>query len=159
MKVIYPGTFDPITLGHLDIIKRASRIFSSVTIGVAQDTRKNTIFSLEERVRMIEQEVAHIKNVEVIGFTGLLVDFARKNDVHTMVRGLRAVSDFEYEFQLAYVNRKMNHKIDTVFLPSTEEGHFISSSFAREIARLGGDLSQLVSVNVANMLIAKVHYL
>ncbi len=159
MKVIYPGTFDPITLGHFDIIKRASRIFPSVIIGVAQDTRKNTMFSLDERVAMIEQEVKDIMNVEVKGFTGLLVDFAKNNGVHTMVRGLRAVSDFEYEFQLAYVNRKMNHKIDTVFLPSTEEGHFISSSFAREIAKLGGDLSQLVSANVASMLTSKINSL
>ncbi len=156
--VLYPGTFDPITIGHFDVIKRASSIFSKVIIAVAKDTRKNSVFNLEERVDMVEVEVAisGIKNIEVVGFTGLLVDFAKKNNIYTVVRGLRAVSDFEYEFQMAYVNKKMNSKIDTIFLPATEEGHFISSSFAREISRLGGDLSQLVSKNVAEKLIARL---
>ena len=153
---IYPGTFDPITFGHLDIIKRAVDLVGHLIIGVAKDTNKKPIFSLQERVEMVEKEVAFLnrdeKTVEVVGFEGLLVDFARQNNSHIIIRGLRAVSDFEYEFQMSGMNSKLDNKIQTVFLPASESTHFIASRLVKEVARLGGNIEEFVSKNVKEKL-------
>ncbi len=148
---IYPGTFDPITFGHLDIIKRALKIADRLIIAVAKDNSKNPIFSVAERLKLIEQEVAHInqdKTIEVVGFEGLLIDFARQKKSDIIVRGLRAVSDFEYEFQMFGMNSKLDPSIQTIFLPASESTHFIASRLVKEVARLGGDVSKFVSKNV-----------
>ncbi len=151
---VYPGTFDPITYGHLDVIKRAALIFDRLVIAVAIDTNKTVEFSVQERVALIEQEVArmNIANIEVTAFSGLLVNFVSVYGANIIVRGLRALSDFEYEFQMAYMNYKLNAKIETVFLPATEHGHYISSSFVKQIAKLDGDLSGFVSAEIAAVL-------
>ena len=153
-KVIYPGTFDPITLGHMDVLKRIAKIFDCIILGVAADSRKNTLFSVEERVAMARNEMQEqgLKNVEVQSFNGLLVDFARRVDSKIIVRGLRAVSDFEYEFQMSYINNKLTSDIETMFIPATANGHFISSSFVKEIARLDGKLEGLASSYVIEKL-------
>ena len=149
---IYPGTFDPITFGHMDIIKRAVDLVGHLIIGVAKDNNKKPIFSLQKRVEMVEKEVAFLnkdeKIVEVVGFEGLLVDFARQNNSHIIIRGLRAVSDFEYEFQMSGMNSKLDNKIQTVFLPASESTHFIASRLVKEVARLGGNIGEFVSKNV-----------
>ena len=146
---VYPGTFDPITLGHVDIIKRAVKIVDKLIIAVAVDTAKTPIFSLEERVEMVKKDIKSIDSkIEVIGFEGLLVNFAKENGAGVIVRGLRAVSDFEYEFQMSGMNTKMNPAIQTVFLPASESTHFIASRFVKEIVRLGGDVNGLVSEDV-----------
>lgn len=149
---IYPGTFDPITVGHIDLIKRSISVCDKLIIAVAQDTPKNTLFSLSQRVSMIKKDISLYLNevkgkIEVIGFKGLLVDFADKNNATIMVRGLRAVSDFEYEFQLAAMNYKINPKIQTIFIPASESKQFIASNLVKEVARLKGDVSQFVSKN------------
>jgi pantetheine-phosphate adenylyltransferase len=150
---IYPGTFDPITFGHMNIIERASGIFDNLIVGVAADTTKHCIFSLEERAEIVKQEIES-RNIQawVVPFHGLLTEFAERNGIGVIIRGLRALSDFEYEFQMAYMNYKMNPNIETIFLAATESSHFISSRFVREIARLEGDLSGLVSDKVAQRL-------
>lgn len=149
---IYPGTFDPITFGHLDVIKRALKIVDRLVIAVAKDTSKKPIFSLEERTKMAEEEVKIFnkdkKVVEVIGFEGLLVSFAKKNNANIIIRGLRAVSDFEYEFQMSGMNAQLDPDIETIFLPATESTHFIASKLVKEVARLNGDVSSFVSKNV-----------
>lgn len=153
---IYPGTFDPITLGHLDVIKRAASIFSNLIVAVAEDTNKAPIFSLEERVAIVQNEINNYvtakSNIVVKPFKGLLIEFARKENARVILRGMRAVSDFEYEFQMAFMNNKQAPDIHTMFLPATEKGHFISSRFVKELARLKGDLSKFVSQDVANRL-------
>jgi pantetheine-phosphate adenylyltransferase len=151
---IYPGTFDPITLGHIDIIKRAAKIFDEVIVAVAIDSTKKTIFTVEERIAMVQAEVQNIglANVVCETFHGLLVDFVVTKNAAIVVRGLRALSDFEYEFQMSYMNNKLRPEVETVFLPATENSHFISSSFVKEVARLNGDVSALVSEHVAQML-------
>lgn len=156
-RVIYPGTFDPVTLGHMDIIKRATVIFDYVIVGVAASFGKNTLFTLEERKKILEQELvtAGIERCEVMVFDGLLVDFARVHGISIIVRGLRALSDFEREFKMAYINHKMDKNVNTVFIPASEDGHFIASSVAKEIAQLGGDLRALVSPSVADMIYEK----
>lgn len=150
MKAIYPGTFDPITNGHLDVIKRAIKIFQSITIGVARNAEKNPLFTEEKRKKMIEEVLVEnkIKNVEVKIFSGLLVDFASEVKAGVIIRGLRAVSDFEYEFQMACVNNRLNHELETIFLPASEDMHFISSRFIKSIALLKGDVSQFVPQEV-----------
>jgi pantetheine-phosphate adenylyltransferase len=151
---VYPGTFDPITLGHIDIIKRAVKIVDKLIIAVAIDTSKTPIFSLEERVEMVKSDISTIDaNIEVVGFEGLLVNFAKENGAGIIIRGLRAVSDFEYEFQMSGMNSKMNPDINTVFLPASESTHFIASRFVKEIVRLDGDVGELVSENVKNKLL------
>lgn len=154
MKAVYPGTFDPITLGHLDVIKRASKIFSHITIGVARNAEKNPMFIEEKRKQMIEEVLlgAKIKNIDVKIFTGLLVDFASKAKAGVIIRGLRAVSDFEYEFQMACVNNRLNSGLETIFLPASEDMHFISSRFIKSIATLKGDVSQFVPKEVLKYL-------
>lgn len=151
---IYPGTFDPITNGHLDIIKRASKLFNILIVGIAQDSEKNVFFSAEIRKKIIEETLyqENILNVEVKIFSGLLVNFAKNEGSTVIVRGLRAVSDFEYEFQMACVNSKLDSTIETIFLPSSNEMHFISSRFIKSIAALRGDISKFVPASVITAL-------
>jgi pantetheine-phosphate adenylyltransferase len=149
---IYPGTFDPITLGHMDIIKRALHVVDKLIIGVALDTGKSPIFELETRAELVrlclESLGADTKRVEVKPFSGLLVNFAEENGASLLIRGLRAVSDFEYEFQMACMNSRLNPSMETVFLTASEDTHFISSRFVKQIVRLGGDISSFVSPHV-----------
>lgn len=156
---IYPGTFDPVTFGHLDIIKRASELFDHLIIAAAKDNYKNPLFSLDERVQLIEEEVASFnqnKKISVEKFEGLLVGFAEKKNAKVIIRGLRAVSDFEYEFQMYGMNSKLNPDIQTVFFPASETNHFIASKLVKEVARLGGNISKFVSPNVAQKLEKKL---
>ena len=150
-SIIYPGTFDPITNGHTDIISRAARIFEHVVVAIAGSTGKNTVFSTDERLQLAEQVLAEYDNVSVQRFDGLLVKFVAQQNATMVLRGLRAVSDFEYEFQLAGMNRKLDERIDTVFLTPSEQFTYISSSLIREISKLGGDVSSFVhpAVNAA----------
>jgi len=151
---VYPGTFDPITYGHMDIVRRALRVVDKLIIGVALDTNKAPMFDLEMRARMAEGEIKALGDgvdgrVEVKTFSGLLVNFAEENKATVLVRGLRAVSDFAYEFQMAAINSKLNPAMETVFLTASESTHFISSPFVKQIARLGGDISGFVTPSVA----------
>jgi len=150
---VYPGTFDPITNGHLDIVERALRVVDRLIIGVALDTGKQPIFDLDMRSLMVTNEIARLgkslaDRIEVKSFSGLLVNFVKQNNAHLLIRGLRAVSDFEYEFQMAAINAKLNPNMETVFLTASESTHFISSRFVKQIARLGGDVSAFVSEQV-----------
>lgn len=142
--VVYPGTFDPITHGHTDLIERASRIFDCVIVGVAASTSKAPLFDLDERIGLAQEVTSHLDNVEVTGFSGLLIDFAKNNHAGVVMRGLRAVSDFEYEFQLANMNRALSQDIETVFLTPSEKYSYLSSTLIREIAALDGDVSKFV---------------
>lgn len=144
---VYPGTFDPITLGHEDIVRRAANLFDEVIVAVAGSTNKNTLFTLEERVGLAKAAF-DIPNVKVLGFDGLLMQFVQDQGGQMVIRGLRAASDFEYEFQLAGMNRKLYPKLETLFLTPSEQYMFVSSSLVREVATLGGDVHQFVSVNV-----------
>ncbi|WP_131782648.1 pantetheine-phosphate adenylyltransferase [Legionella gresilensis] len=147
-RAIYPGTFDPITNGHIDIIKRAAQIFPEIIVGVASNDTKNPFFPIETRINLTKQALQEIPGVKVIGFDTLLIDFVKEQQGNIILRGLRAVNDFEYEFQLAGMNRKLNADIETVFLTPSEDLMFISSTLVREIARLKGDVSQFVPSNV-----------
>lgn len=156
---IYPGTFDPITVGHADIIERGLKLVDRLIIAVAEDIPKTPIFTSPERVALVQKEIARLpkkdaSRIQVLAFQGLLVDFAKKHEACTIIRGLRAISDFEYEFQMACMNTRLNHDIQTVFLPASENTHFISSRFVKEIARLGGDISEFVSPDAAKKLSA-----
>ncbi len=155
ITAIYPGTFDPITNGHLDLICRAAKLYDRVIVAAATSLGKRPLFSLEERVELIQNVVAGFPNVEVIGFDTLLVDCARAHQAKVIIRGLRAVSDFEYEFQLAGMNRRLSPDIETVFLTPAEQYEFISSSMIREIAQLKGDVSSFVPESVRQRLINK----
>lgn len=143
---VYPGTFDPLTLGHVDLIERSSSIFDKVILAVAVDSPKNTLFSIEDRVRMGREVVRDLSlgNVEVASFSGLLIHYARKRGASVLIRGLRAYSDFEYEFQLALTNRKMEPEVETLFMMPKEVHSYVTSSMVREIARLGGDPTEFV---------------
>ncbi len=141
---VYPGTFDPITNGHHDLVRRAASIFERVVVAIASNTHKAPMFSLEQRVSMARKVLADVRGVEVVGYAGLTVDFASKQGIKVVVRGLRAVSDFEFEFQLANMSRHLARDIETVFLTPQEQFTFISSTLVREIATLGGDVSQFV---------------
>lgn len=152
---IYPGTFDPITHGHVDIARRASHLFEKVILAIAESAVKNPLFSLDERVMMAQLALAGLKNVEIMGFSGLMVAFAEQQNANVIVRGLRAVSDFDYEVQLAAVNRKLKPSIETVYMSPEEEYSFISSSFVRDVALHGGDVSQFVHPAVEKSLIKK----
>ncbi len=153
---IYPGTFDPVTYGHIDVIERARGIFDRVIVTVARNVVKKPLFTVEERVSMLRQAVRGLPNVEVDSFRGLLVDYARKKRATAIVRGLRAVSDFEYEFQMALTNRKLAEKISTVFLMPHEKYTYLNSSIVREIALLGGDVSEFVPPDVCRRLMRKL---
>jgi pantetheine-phosphate adenylyltransferase len=153
---IYPGTFDPITRGHIDLVERASKLFDKVIVAVAINPGKQPVFSLEERVGLVKETLKDINNVEACGFEGLLIDIAKQKNASVIVRGLRAVSDFEHEFQLAGMNRKMDANIETLFLTPAEQFTYISSSLVREIARLGGDVTEFVAPEVAQALHTKL---
>jgi pantetheine-phosphate adenylyltransferase len=154
---MYPGTFDPITLGHEDLIRRAAQLFDKVVVAIADDTSgKAPMFSTEERVALARTVLADIEGVEVTGYKGLTIDFALKHGLRVMIRGLRAVSDFEYEFQFANMNRQLSDEIETAFLTPTEKHTFISSSLVREVAALGGDVSAFVSPKVQQALMERL---
>ena len=152
---VYPGTFDPITLGHEDIVRRAASLFDQVIVAVAGSTSKQTLFSLEERVALA-QSVFDDSNIRVMGFDGLLMQFVQAQGAQMVIRGLRAASDFEYEFQLAGMNRKLYPKLETLFMTPREEFMFVSSSLVREVARLGGDVNQFVSPGVVTAITQKL---
>lgn len=149
-KIIYPGTFDPITNGHIDLVERASRLFDNIIVAIASSQKKGPLFTLEERIELAKQSLSHLgKTVEVRGFDGLMVDFLRDCGASAVLRGLRAVSDFEYEFQLANMNRALSSDAESIFLTPAEKFSYISSSLVREIGSLGGDISAFVHPSVA----------
>ena len=144
IKAVYPGTFDPLTRGHEDLVRRASELFGTLVLGVADSRAKRTFFTLQERLDMAREVLKDVKKLTVVGFAGLLSDFVRQQDARVVVRGLRAVSDFEYEFQLAGMNRDLYPDMETIFLTPGEQHMFISATLVREIATLGGDVSKFV---------------
>lgn len=156
---IYPGSFDPVTYGHLDIIKRASAIFDELTVSVLNNKTKTPLFSVEERVKMLEEATKDLPNVTIDSFSGLLIDYAARKDIHVAIRGLRAITDFEYELQIAQTNRKFSSgKLDTVFLTTSLEYAYLSSSTVKEIASFNGDISECVPDFVARRIYEKYGY-
>lgn len=156
VSAMYPGTFDPITLGHEDLVRRAARLYDKVVVAIAANPgTKAPMFTFGERVELASSALAELPNVEVAGYEGLTVDFAREHKLAVIIRGLRAVSDFEYEFQLANMNRHLTEEVETVFLTPTEKYTFISSSLVREVASLGGDVSEFVSPKVKRALLSR----
>ncbi|MDP2153950.1 MAG: pantetheine-phosphate adenylyltransferase [Methylotenera sp.] len=153
---VYPGTFDPITLGHEDLVRRAAHLFDEVIVAVAGSTNKSTLFTLDERVGLAQEVFSMYANVRVIGFSGLLMQFVQAQDANMVIRGLRATSDFEYEFQLAGMNRKLYPEFETLFLTPSEQFMFISSSLVREVATLGGDVQAFVSPTVKDAILQKL---
>ena len=149
IKAIYPGTFDPLTRGHEELVRRASSLFDSLILAIAESTPKRTFFSLQERIDMAREVLGDVKNLQVMGFTGLLIDFVRQHNARVVFRGLRAVSDFEFEFQMAGMNRKLDPNLESLFLTPAEEYAFLSSHLVREVAALGGDVSAFVDPAVA----------
>ncbi|MBE6082450.1 pantetheine-phosphate adenylyltransferase [Acidilutibacter cellobiosedens] len=156
MKVIYPGSFDPVTNGHLDIIERCSKKFERVTVAVLNNNAKNTLFTVEERKDMLKEVVRKYNNVEVDSFSGLLIDYAKEKGIFTVVRGLRVISDFEYEMQMSLINKKLCKDIETIMMVSDSRYSFLSSSVVKEIAEFGGDISCLVPKNVEKELVKKI---
>ena len=156
MKVVYPGTFDPFTRGHEDLVRRAARLFDAVVVAVADSASKQPFFSTDERIEMAREVLRPFANVEVIGFSSLLMDFAVQQKAQAIMRGLRAVSDFEYEFQMAGMNRNLDPDVETLFLTPDEKYMFISATIVREIARFGGDVTKFVHPHVAECLRRKV---
>lgn len=154
---IYPGTFDPITNGHADLIERAAKLFNKVTVAIASNPSKQPLFSLAERVSLAEQITRHLDNVDVVGFKGLLADFADEQNANVLIRGLRAVSDFEYEFQLANMNRRLNRNLESVFLTPAEENSFISSTLVKEVALHRGKVNEFCHPVVQQALFEKFH--
>jgi pantetheine-phosphate adenylyltransferase len=153
---VYPGTFDPITLGHEDLVRRAAHLFDEVIVAVAGSTNKATLFNLDERVKLAQSVFTIYDNVRVIGFSGLLMQFVQAQQAQVVIRGLRAASDFEYEFQLAGMNRKLYPKLETLFLTPSDEYMFVSSSLVREVANLGGEVGQFVSATVEDAIKKKL---
>ncbi len=149
LTAIYPGTFDPITNGHIDLVQRAARLFDKVIVSVAESAGKQPVIPMSERLQLAQEALTSISNVEVCGFNSLLVEFVKQQHASVIIRGLRAVSDFEYEFQLASMNRHLDASVETVFLTPAEQYSYISSSLVREIAKLGGNISSFVPANVA----------
>jgi pantetheine-phosphate adenylyltransferase len=158
-KAVYPGTFDPMTLGHTDLVRRAARIFDTVIVGIADSRAKQPFFTLEERVEMARHVLKELPNVQVVGFSGLLMKFVQQHNAKVVIRGLRAVSDFEYEFQLAGMNRDLYPDVETMFLTPGEQFMFVSATIVREISILGGDVSKFVHPHVAQQLAAKIKQL
>ena len=156
IRVVYPGTFDPLTRGHEDLVRRASVLFDEVVLGIADSRAKRPFFTLHERIEMARAALGDVTNLSVVGFSGLLTDFVRKQHARVVLRGLRAVSDFEYEFQLAGMNRDLYPGLETVFLTPGDQHMFISATLVREIATLGGDVSKFVAPVVGERLLAKV---
>lgn len=154
--IVYPGTFDPLTRGHEDLVRRAARLFDGVVVAVAANAGKNPFFSLEERIELARLSLGDIPNVRVEGFSGLLVDFVEARRTNLVLRGLRAVSDFEYEFQLAGMNRRMKPDLETVFMTPADQYMFLSASMVREIARLGGDVRPFVAPLIAERFAARL---
>ena len=154
-SVIYPGTFDPITNGHLDIIERSAVIFPRVLVAVANSPSKKPLFSLDERVELVRQSVAHLSNVEVFGFSDLLANMIKQHNISAIIRGVRTTTDFEYELQLAALNRLLTKGVDSLFFPPAEKWAFVSSTIVREIYLHGGDVAELVPVSVFNALKAR----
>jgi len=154
--VIYPGSFDPLTNGHLDVIQRATKLFDHVIVAVARNESKNPLFDLAERMALVKEVIALLPNTSADNFEGLLVDYVEKRGGHAVIRGLRAVSDFEFEFQLALMNRKLNERIETIFMMPKDTYTFLSSRIVKEIARLGGDVSAFVPPQVRAALIKKL---
>lgn len=154
-RAIYPGSFDPVTNGHLDVVERARKLFDEVIVAVAYNDEKQPLFSLEERLDLLRQTVGRIENVRIDRFDGLLVEFAKAQDARAVIRGLRAVSDFEFEFQMALMNRKLESAVETIFLMPKEEYSYLSSRIIKEIARLGGKVSDFVPPAVAEALARK----
>ncbi len=155
-KAVYPGTFDPMTLGHEDLVRRAARIFDTVILGIADSRAKSPFFTLDERVEMARHVLKDLPNVTVTGFSGLLMKFVQQHNAKVVIRGLRAVSDFEYEFQLAGMNRDLYPDVETMFLTPGEQFMFVSATIVREISILGGDVSKFVHPHVAQQLAAKI---
>ncbi|MDC1211090.1 pantetheine-phosphate adenylyltransferase [Porticoccaceae bacterium] len=153
--IVYPGTFDPITNGHIDLVERASRMFDKIIVGIATSQRKGPLFSLEERIQLATDALAHVPNIEILGFDYLLVNFVQDCNADAIMRGLRAVSDFEYEFQLANMNRALSPNIESVFLTPAEHLSYISSSLVREISSLDGDVSKFAPANVVDAMAQK----
>lgn len=156
VSAMYPGTFDPVTIGHEDLVRRGARLFDRIVVAVAANPGKEPMFSLDERVELVKEVLADLDNVEVTGYSGLTIEFAQVHGLEVIVRGLRAVSDFEYEFQLANMNRELTDDVETVYLTPTAQLNFISSSLVREVASLGGDISRFVSPVVHKALLARV---
>ena len=156
-RAIYPGSFDPITNGHLDIIERSSKMVDELVVGVLNNSAKNSLFSVEERVSMLKEMTREMPNVTVASFDGLLVDFMEQIDATIIIRGLRAISDYEYELQIAQTNHKVNPKVDTVFLTSSLEYAYLSSTIVKEFASYGGDISQFVPKKLIDKIYAKYH--
>src|SRR5512135_3211528 len=156
IKAVYPGTFDPFTRGHEDLARRASRLFDTLVLGIADSRAKRPFFTVHERIEMAREVLADVKNLTVVGFSGLLIDFVRQQNAQVVLRGLRAVSDFEYEFQLAGMNRDLHPAMETIFLTPGEQNMFVSATLVREIATLGGDVSKFVHPLVRDKLSDKV---
>lgn len=156
LKAIYPGSFDPVTNGHLDIIKRSAKIVDKLIVGVLNNNAKNPLFSVEERVKMLKEVTEDIGNVEIVPFDGLLIDFARQQEAKLVIRGLRAITDFEYELQMSQTNHKLGPDVETMFLTTSIEYSYLSSTTVKEIAAFGGDISQFVPEAVAVELLDKI---
>ena len=156
MRAIYPGSFDPVTYGHIDIIERAARISDELIVGVLQNKTKSPLFSVEERVIMLREVTKDLKNVKIVPFEGLLVDFAKQMDAKVIVRGLRAITDFEYELQMSQTNRKLNSDIETLFLTTSLDYSYLSSTTVKEVASFGGDINQFVPKYVAEKVTEKI---
>jgi len=157
VKAIYPGSFDPVTNGHLDLIARAANIFDHLVVAILRNSEKNPLFTVEERVAMLSEGIAEFNNVSVSTFDGLLVDFAREERAHAVVRGIRAISDYEYEFQMALMNRRLAPEIETVFLQPAGRYSFVSSRMVKEVFSFGGDVSGLVPPNVLKRLRERIN--
>lgn len=153
---IYPGSFDPITNGHLDIIERGSKVFDKLIVGVLVNIDKRGLFSIEERVELIKRVTSHLENVEVVSFNGLLVDLAKRNNARVILKGLRAVSDFEYEFQMALMNSQLDNEVETLFMTTSAANSFLSSSSVKQVAKFGGDIKGLVPDEIIDDVIRKI---
>ena len=156
LRAIYPGSFDPVTFGHLDIIERASRIADELIVGVLQNNAKTSLFSVEERVTMLNEVTKNMKNVKIIPFDGLLIDFAKQMEAKVIVRGLRAITDFEYELQMSQTNRKLNSDVETLFLTTSLDYSYLSSTTVKEVASFDGDITQFVPEIVAKEVTKKI---